>query len=394
MKKNLSLIALLLAMIMLFTCSCKKKTVNLDEAEAHLLEDLTLYIYCCEKVYANAQWAFDYVKQYDNDKSWDSLQKARAAFYIAGTSVMSEEPIATSLTEENYIVLMDAGIDASFMENNDLVLQSEQSQWNQSLNVYGSILMNGIFFSDYWDTTKQCLDIYSELLDCSFKQLAGTAEWTIASIGNASKTEGFRKSLAELCPVTYSYMSEEIGTPEEIEAEKTENLNRMEMLLTVDYEKALAAGTDLLNKMKDENVDFFSTVEASDFIYVSDMPDFIPLPEWYIYDSVSYHWEEDDKLLDSPLSGDTLEKAPNCIFITVENVTAESVKEYNDFLIRYGIPCVGESDENGKYFSLLSADECSISLSWENGTASMRMDGDPMSLVPLWFLDALNALIN
>ena len=85
MKKTLIATALMIAL--LFACLAGPATAETAEqeraAETRMLNDLINYTFQCEILYGDVLWVLDAFDAFDADRSWDSLQKARAALIIA-----------------------------------------------------------------------------------------------------------------------------------------------------------------------------------------------------------------------------------------------------------------------------------------------------------------------
>ena len=85
-----------------------------EQAVQHLLEVWSDYLQTLDQMYASQLWAMDYVDAYLESGSWEDLGKARTACITSAGSLEELAMTEEDLTEEEYLTLAEAGIDAEY----------------------------------------------------------------------------------------------------------------------------------------------------------------------------------------------------------------------------------------------------------------------------------------
>ena len=115
------LLALLLALTALLLAGCgeqkqEKRETLPEELTQRLLSDWFDYLFACENLYGDMQWAASYIQDFGESADWDHLLRARMALHTAWQYIAQREKPEGTLTDQDYLACLDSGRDLSFVQ--------------------------------------------------------------------------------------------------------------------------------------------------------------------------------------------------------------------------------------------------------------------------------------
>lgn len=355
-----------------------------DVAQVRALNDLLSWVYQNEAVNADIRWVLEAFERFDREKSWESLQIARATLEIAKRDIGRLALPKAEMTSADRAEFMRRGIDLSFMSGIDAVFKGEQiSALNTCSNLSTGIMYDAFFGKD-WKNCMRNVRFLEKSTDYEIQYLANTVDWVLTSMNDESARRKFSRLLEEHCPLTRAHLSIQALTPKEIEAVTHELMNQIEKL-TVEWTQILGAGRDRVNEMKDALAGKDLSLFADDLVKISGLPDVVPSAEWFNYKDVLYYWQENGNIVASPRARTKLERIPDGFRIRISGVSLDEIKAYQKEL---RAECVASLMNEGTNTLICKSENSIFAITWENGTATILTLENPVCFVPSWLLSA------
>ncbi|MBR0227574.1 MAG: hypothetical protein IJQ62_04415 [Clostridia bacterium] len=386
------LITLLLTSLPLSAVTADSASEEEDPAVIHVLNDLINYIYQCECIYEDLEWAADSFSRYDGERTWENLQFARASFAIARLDISKRDLAELEMQLEDEIELMERGVDVSFMERVKADFEAEKTA---ALNTCANLcvgIMEDVFVASDWEISMEHVGNIHETAICYEQYLANTADWVLASINDAAVTERFNSVMANYCPAVHALQSKTPKTKDEIEKETDELLDKLKGLI-VEGSNVVGARQHRLNVLTDlYEKNQFDTI-AQDIVQISGLPLILFCPDWFDEgESYFYYWRENGEVAKTPVPGTVLARIPDGCKITSSGVTKDEVKQYQAELEAAGLPCL-DCTETEEELTLLYEYEGSVfAVFWEEGMVNILMSENPVCLLPRWLYSILLSL--
>lgn len=374
--------------VMCFAVSTSGLAFAEDSAEVRALNDLLGYVYKNEIIHSDIQWILKAFKRFDSERSWETLQLARAALSIAKKDIEGLTPPETEMTSADRTELIKRGIDLSFLSGTITSFRAEQISALNTCSNLNSGIYQSVFLNEDWKNCMRNVRVLDKIADCYIQYLANTVDWTLASINDESVSKKFNSILEKHCPLTRSRQSKKKLHKEEIESETQELLNHIGELVA-EMTLILGAEYDRLNVIKDALAENDLSLFAKDITAISGMPSAVPSPEWFKSKDVYYYWQESGDIVAPPQPGKTLERVPDYFRIIISGVALDDVKTYQQYLKKIGVATINTSTENEIACQYGDSIFC---ITWSDGTVVILSIEKPVCFVPGWYLPAINSL--
>ena len=139
--KRLTTILLLAAVFTAAACLPAGSSAAAFPAETvnRLLDDLIGSQYMEEQLYGDLLGVLDAFDRFDREKSWENLQKARAALFLAKSRAARLQPPETTLTAEDQMLILDAGVSAHPLSLKNLGLEDGKIWYRLRTKEFSSI---------------------------------------------------------------------------------------------------------------------------------------------------------------------------------------------------------------------------------------------------------------
>lgn len=360
-------------------------------AEDRMLNDLANYIYQCETMYRDLLWVLDHFERFDENKTWENLQFARASLAITRLHISNYRLPEFQTSREDQSELMRRGIDVSLIETLEDAFKDEQTTMNNTCINLQDGIMDDVFLKDQWELCMQHAAVLRELTACDIQYLANTADWVLASLNDDERTAEFCGLMDRYCPMTRACQASVLKSPEKIEEETTVLLDQIEKLL-LDRTRIIGARKNRRNELKEllEKEDYAAI--GANLMEISDLPLTLSYPLWYENEEIYYYWKEDGKVVKAPDPGTALERVPDGVKITIAGVTKDELLEYQAELEDIGLTSHGSTEEDGKLNILYQYDGSKFTFIWEENIFTILMTEKPFCFVPEWYFPAQKAV--
>ena len=346
-----------------------------EQAVQHLLEVWSDYLQTLDQMYASQLWAMDYVDAYLESGSWEDLGKARTACITSAGSLEELAMTEEDLTEEEYLTLAEAGIDAEYqslafsglpdeLDDAHLVIRERELE----------SLESDVFYKDAMEMLEEEVSVQRKKIACMGDYACAMTNYLLLTVQDYTDEQSYwntvqkeylewKKTEAEVLEAGDS----SLDAYEEISLEHAELLSRMEANL---YE----------TKQKGQSGE--EALEEAAFL-IQDTPDFLPAPEWY--DSAqagyaSFRKGKDGSLI-YPESGDELEGDGFGVYMQMEGISREETVAYMAAAEQYADTVKEEEDV---WQIIMPGYE--VQVEWEDQVVTVIFYGEDVTFVPEWYL--------
>ena len=380
------LAALLLAVFMTASVSLTAALSEGDKyalAREKLFDDLLEYVGVTEKMWGGVLWLMDCYDRFDAEKSWESLQTARAALVIVQRGMKDCVLPETKLTQDDQLLFMERGLDFSFMDYNSVLVDGDRTNiQNQCGNLHYCIML-GALTKDDWEICRSKIANERKMSEYMIMYLSMTVDWVVASLNDPEACAEFDRELMEKCPLTSAYRMKEKRSPGEIEIGVEALLTEMESILA-DEAAIEGAMQHRLNVMTDEvNTADLSAIEES-LLPIAGMPPTIPYSSWYSDTDITYVWKENGAGIPAPEMGDSL-RMPDGWTQSMTGVKDEEFAAYLDELAGIGVVCSAGSSEEQKTVYDCTYQDSPFAIIREGENVTFVMDENAPIFVPVWY---------
>jgi len=330
-------------------------------------------------------WCFSYIGAFADERSWESLQLARMAFYTAEREVSNLEPPGQALEYGDYDPLIQAGKDVSFVQPAIEFFADQKESVLIDCQGVRRGLDGDVFWEPALSSALRSVDHHAQIYECQLRYLAVETEYLLLALDDAALAEQFRAFVAENCPRIDSFRVEG-------------DMERQEALATAcadDLEALTAGSAQLLGEARALLPLFSAAAEsgtlAEDAVQIEGLPVLAPYPGWYDGKEMEaeFSWTGADGTAACPAAGGTLERTADSCILTCPGVTRDGLLAYRDILERCGLSY--QLREEGDRLSVTCVYEGGSTLFLLSGdTVRISMDGAPLCFVPSWYWTAQN----
>lgn len=360
-------------------------TKEKEAASQHLLAVWSDYLQVLDKMYASQLWALDYVEKYLESGDWKDLTKARTAC-IASVRYLSELSMTEEdLTEAEYLVLFDAGIDTAYQSEAFRSIPSSLEEAHRLIReTMLECLEADIFYSGRADILKEQVSVNKEYIQDMCGYECTKTNYMLFSLEEEALASEYWKSIPEQFPTLSMGYGEWINNEEELLNAGNANLDNLEEidLKQSDLISSLSAQQYTLNQILENND--VEKLLSSAFI-IQNTPEFLPMPDWYDPQTAGYlsFVLEADGSITYPESGDELGDAVYGVYIQVKDLTADDIDAYISLIKDMGEDA--RKGEEDKWYIKMS--DYSVQISLENGVGTVLFNGQDVTFVPIWYLE-------
>lgn len=384
-----------------------------NEALTHkLLEDWYGYLIRCEYLYGDLLWALSYLDAFFENRSWDSLQTARAAMASAmrRAETVRETLLEPKMNPEDYSRLIQAGADVSAVQLAiggiqtyvvDPVLLVYQN-YRSFLNSPGELL-----FIEYdFNCFKEWARLERKSYEINLHDCAVETNYLLLSLDSETEEARFIEFVKERCPQLSRWMEGAPQTQEELMDLSAELLNGLEAVsnemssLLGQLQAGLELNRDAVNSLDieggSESLSQFLDDMADGAADLKGFPSALPYPDWW-YDSrnevVSYFWDEavcgaegETEPRRFAVPGDAILTPPDTFVMRWADVPLASCLAYIDALEGFQISAGYAKEEEGVFTAYYEVPSGSFVLSWEEeGVSFYPLEGS-VCFAPPWYL--------
>ncbi len=386
--KNPVLVIMMLILLTFFLLPASGEAETDSTAVDRFVNDLLNYVYRSEIMYGDHQWTLDAFERFDRERSWESLQMARASLALARNEISKLKLPPMEMTFEDQDELMEMGIDSGFMENVPASFNTNKTfLLNSCLDLHYKI-MDQVFLRREWRISMEYVDLCQRIIDSDIQYLANTVDWVLMSINDEDITMKVDGLLAEYCPLTQAHRMENLDSPEKIESITNELLDNLS-LLVIELNKTLGESENNINYLEDILISGDLSLLEADLMDISGMPPVLFYPEWFDDEDIYYYWKENDEIQPAPLPRTELDRIPDGCLINIDGVSQEDFFLYLLEIDDAGVPYPDISDNDEEIMTIFEFGGSSFAFRWENESVSILMSKNPICFVPAWYLPAV-----
>ncbi|MBT9779671.1 hypothetical protein GPL15_24660 [Clostridium sp. MCC353] len=356
-----------------------------NAAVKHLLDMWSDYLQLLDKIYASQLWAFDYVEHYVNSGDWNDLAKARTAC-IASAHYLSELAMTEEdLTEEEYLILADAGIDIAYQTDKAKSIQESQEEAHRLIREFIlEYLETHIFYSRRVDLLNKQISINREYIQCMSEYECATVNYMLLSLEDERLAQDYWTAMPEKYPALCRGYRDWIGNEKDLMDAGDAYLDGLDavILKQSDLTSGLEAELYTMNQII-ENKDAEKLLSSA-FI-MKNTPELLPMPEWYDPQTAGYlsFVLNPDGSIRYPESGDVLEDEAYGMYIQITELAEEDIDWYIGVVKDLGQDAWRLEGENKWYIRM---PDYNVQISLENGTAALIFNGQDVTFAPPWYL--------
>ena len=370
---------------------------ELGEITHRLLADWYGYAARCEFLYGDMLWALSCLEPFFEDHSWNSLQTARAALYLAERRAeLIEPPEAAQMSFEDYDQLIQSGADVGPVQTAVDSISSLKSYLlldYRLCRIYLNSPGEEIFLTYELDHFQNWASLLQQIYELYLQDCAIETDYVLLAVDNEEEEARFIQAITEKCP---QLNARRAGNPQDPEAllEKIAVLNDELERLSQELSANVGQSQAGLDRFRDASVpdalsQYVSSMTA-DAVDLTDFPAALPYPDWWYEqedESVLYTWEDgEDGEMISMMPGDTLETPPDQCYVRWPGVSLDEYQSYLNALDGYGISAAFVTEKEGTRTAFFQLPTGSFALIWAEDEASFLTTEGWVCFAPPWYV--------
>jgi hypothetical protein len=366
-------------------CGTSQNTSGYSQEAEHLLAVWSDYIGVLDKMYASELWALDYVETYLESGSWTDLTKARTACIASARYLSDLSMTEEDLSEEEYLTLANAGIDAGYQSQafSSLADTLEDAHVSIRDNLLESLECN-VFDDSSIDILKEEVKVQRESISCMCRYDCYETNYLLLTLGDDTVSKEFWSSMQEKYPALSTGCDDWIDTEEELKAAADKSLDEYEDTILMQSRLISMLSADLYEMEQIiVNGDLEALTESA--YLMSGLPELLPLPSWYSPETTGYLSVilAEDGSVAYPESGDNLADANYGMYIQVEGVSEEDIDAYMELAENYAEYTWKEEDCAAWYIMMT---DYHVKIDWEDNAATILFNGEDITFAPVWYI--------
>lgn len=368
--------------------SSQTEVTVLQEAKNAFETDWKAYLAFSETVNSHMLWAMDYAEAFANDSTWENLLKARAACGAAKLEFQLLQLPEITLTDAQYSLLIDAGIetDVLLMEYENLPLL--RSSHLNTITLLENIETNDIFFSAVADAFPGWIEDQKKLIKLDNEYLCITTNYLLLQLEDGSLWD----TLKEKYPVIASGCGEWITDSEQLMQNCDSVLDQ-----TAQMELALAEYIGIWDYTTGIVREAVSRADlerlAAQMKEISGVPAYFPAPGWMPEEFTQYYLITDEQSGENRLvdPDEEIVQVPTVCYISCGKISRETVEHYAESLKACGLePYSQWNEEAQSYQILVSSGACQMMVQWTQEETVIYMNDPVGCLIPELYLRAMD----
>lgn len=358
------------------------------EVANKLCEDWFQLLLEKENAYQSLYRMLDYTDAYLQDRSWDSLLKARAAA-SAGVLALRQAEIPTmSLTDEECALLIDAGIEVNEVQREYENLQTNRNYLIDTMSLWCYTLEDDVFLRTSLEEeipVKAELDRDFRNLECRY--YCNLTNYLLLQMG---QTRQLWDQWLEQLPTLAAFREEWYEDIDAVIAQTTPILDEI-ALQEIRMGTVLGTSSYLLEIVQDAVETGDLTALSREVSTASDTPGYFPIPTW-MPDVVKLYLvtEPDSGQKRLVRAGEELTGVPSACYISCGTIPQEEVENYQAQLEALGIATYGEWETPGETYQLLvKSDRSYLMVEWNQEETAIFLTEPVGCLIPALYYAAM-----
>lgn len=367
-------------------CACTQKASQEDQRL--LLDHMERYLAVTEDIQTQMLTLLDYVEEFSEDNSWDSLLKAKAACFSAKRYLRELKLPEFTLTDSQYEALIEAGIEADVVRKDYSGLEEEREACMDTVNLVTQMLQADVFLSAN-------VSMFPQWIESRKAAAASTLEYTCLTV-NYLLLQLDDHGLWEKMPEAYPCISEKQAAwdddPSSLVAKCAEVLDQYEEYIsgTVAY----AAASKYTLSIVEEAISTGELEQLAKQLHtIEGVPGYIPMPYWLPEDSEIFYCVDDSGTGELRLveAGEIITQAPSVCYISCGRIPQEDVKEYLKVLDQLGYAIHTDGSQDDSAYSALVMRDAALALfvEWTQEDTALYLREPIRCLIPELYFAAM-----
>lgn len=366
----------------------EEKIRQAEDAMEHLLAVWSDYLRVQEEAYASELWALDYIEKYLETGDWDDLGRARTACIASARFLSDLSMTEEDISDEEYTALAETGMDVTFQSAEFEAIPSKiESEHTFVRNRMLESLEGLVFFSEDRELMKEAVSIQREYIASNCEYECIFTNYLLLTSGDEKNASAYWEELPEKYPILCTGRQDWNGSERELEENVGQCLDSIEDTTLRQADLLSAMGADLYRMEKAvENKDVKEWIESA--AIMDNIPELLPMPDWYEPETAKYlsFITEEDGTVSYPESGDELKDASYGVYMQIPDISAGEIQAY--IQAAEGFSQNAWKNEGVDEWNIEMTDY-SVQISLEDGTADVLFDGEDVTFVPVWYMEAV-----
>ncbi len=362
-----------------------------DALRDRLLSDCFDYVYAQEMIYGDVLWAIGYFEEYDRTRTWEALQKARAAASAAREDIALRKLPPSQMTADDYHALLLEGVDASYVEYAQDDFEASRTTMQNGALLMMTHLAHAVFEGNGWETSVSNAAQTRAIAQAWQQYCAWSVDWLLLELDDEERARSFGEQLELHCPTIVSMRMGDGATQDDLEAAVGQLLDGVEEALrtqSAETEGQVRADFELFaDALESGDV----TKGIGEIIDIDGLPLILPYPTWYgnLSDQRFYYsWTRADGTSRYARAREDIDSAPDGCAIVTPGVLREALEAYAALLASRGVECLSRKEEDGVLTLLYSCAGSQFAFMLDGDTLTTYMLEAPVLYAPTWYIAA------
>ena len=376
----------ILAMILMLVLAMPFFAVS--EGNEALFNEIWNYTMFIDRLLEDEISAIMYFDKFYESRAHEDLLIAKAAIHAAYKDALSLEAPQFSMTEEECLHYMDAGVEIEALL---LSVEEAETARTSTLLFFENLIdtiETEIYFQPALENLKEQLTYYARDTVYEARNIAYMVNYLLLQLGGGDKTDAFWQSLKENTTVVKKHMDTFTTDIEALITMSGENIDQIEQ--NIDKINVLIEGFGdyMLNITLEASESGDMTIFKKNRTEIIGEPVVFPMPQFILPSDAEYTYifsEPGTEELYVISAGSEITSAPDRIKITAKGITLDDIQEYLDYLtiLEYN-PAYEFALEDGVDTLYLMAEkgDGTLMIIWNESETIVYLMPPAVSLVP------------
>lgn len=367
--------------------AAQQNSTPLEQAKANMLDDWFALLTANEQIYSDIFQALEYIGDYAQDRSWDSLLMARSS---AGAAVMDLNQMALpalELTQEEISLLMDAGVEINAVQREYEALEAFRATMADTAVLLYETLEHDVFMKAIVeDAIPAMYAFYQEYFTLEHRYLYQFTNYLLLQTGSEDLWSLWAEQLPRLAACADGWYD----STDDLEAATGALLTEME-LLQAQMGSFLGIREYTLDIVQEAIDTGDWDALAREINETEGVPGYFPIPVW-LPDALRLYLVTDTETGEIRLvqAGEALDGVPSACHISCGAISLADVESYGESLAQWNIETYGTWNESKDTWQLLAnSGDSSLLVQWTEGETTLYLSEPVGCLIPQLYLDVM-----
>lgn len=357
-----------------------------EDLKRKLAGDWSIYLAHKEDMCLKMYWMIEYLEQFCQNPTWESLDRARTALGTLSMELSATEFPSYTVTIEQHAQLIAAGCDVSGFWEELNRLDSTRIEFLSDCSALTTDLYSNVFFTPMLDCTKEYTAYLKTAVDIELELTACYTDNLIFALNNQKLSSDYMSYLKENNPLLIKYLPEFSSELSVIYQHTNDTLDKLENSinnLNTIYGKMNVATDQLLEILNSDNSAKLNELKLK----FSDKGNLLPLPTFTNFQNVSfyYYFTDESNNTQHASSGSPITFTSNRCQAILSNVTEDEYKSYILMLNDIGIKPFSTADTETERKAYYTIGDSSALIQFANNEITIIIIGADLYLTPYYY---------